>query len=65
MYKCYEALRDERHMTNAQVAVETGISPSTFTDWKTGRIRDPRPDKLMKIAKLFHVTLEQLIGEVD
>ena len=63
MYKKYEALRDARHMTNADVARETGIGPSTFTDWKMGKIAAPRIEKLAKIAKLFNVPIEALLGE--
>lgn len=64
MYKDYAALRDARAMTDADVERETGVRRQTLSDWKAGRYT-PKVDKLAKIAKLFHVPLEQLIGEVD
>lgn len=64
MYDDYAALRDARAMTDADVERETGVRRQTLSDWKAGRYT-PKVDKLAKIAKLFHVPLEQLIGEVD
>lgn len=64
MYEDYAALRDARAMTDADVERETGVRRQTLSDWKAGRYT-PKVDKLAKIAKLFHVPLEQLIGEVD
>lgn len=64
MYQKYAALRDERHMTDYQVAKEAGITATALYEWKSGR-STPKVDKLAKIAKLFHVPLEQLIGEVE
>lgn len=37
MYEIYCKLRDERGLKDADVARETGITKSTFSDWKTGR----------------------------
>lgn len=62
MYKNYEKLRDERGMTNSQVAKETGIGENTLSQWKSGR-STPKADKLMKIAKLFGVPMEELLQE--
>lgn len=62
MYQKYAALRDARHMTDADVARETGIIRSTFSDWKMERYT-PKVDKLAKIAKLFNVPIEALLGE--
>lgn len=64
MYKDYAALRDARAMTDADVERETGVRRQTLSDWKAGRYT-PKVDKLAKIAKLFHVPLEQLIEEVE
>lgn len=49
-------------MTDFQVCKETGIAPSIISYWKSGKTT-PKVDKLMKIAKLFGVSLEELIGE--
>lgn len=44
----------------SDVSRETGISYSTFTDWKTGRYT-PKADKMQKIADYFGVTVEYLM----
>lgn len=62
MYANYAALRDERHMTDYQVAKETGIGPATLYEWKSG-LYTPKVDKLAKIAKLFNVPLEALLED--
>lgn len=64
MYKTYEKLRDERGMTNYQVAKETGIGENTLSQWKSGR-SIPKADKLLKIAKLFKVPMETLLEEQE
>ena len=52
MYEKYTALRDEKGVTDYRVASETGITKSTFTDWKNGRSK-PKTDKLAALAKYF------------
>lgn len=44
----------------SDISRETGISYSTFTDWKTGRYT-PKADKMQKIADYFGVTVEYLM----
>lgn len=61
MYKKYVELRNERNFTDYKVSKETGIAKSTFTDWKNGRSK-PKVEKLKKIAELFNVTVDELIG---
>ena len=61
MYQKYVELRDQKGVTDYRVACETGITKSTFTDWKSGR-STPKNDKLEKIAKLFGVTVGELIN---
>jgi transcriptional regulator with XRE-family HTH domain len=53
----------ERDSTTAyRVAKATGITNSTFTEWKKGTYK-PKLDKLQKIADYFDVTLDCLISE--
>lgn len=59
MYDIYCKLRDEKGLKDADVARETGITKSTFSDWKNGR-SEPKDAKLQKIAKLFGVTVEYI-----
>lgn len=59
MYEIYCKLRDSLGYKDSDVARETGITKSTFSDWKSGR-STPKDEKLGKIAKLFGVTIEYL-----
>ena len=60
-YQRFEALLKSHGATVYRVAKATGISNSTFTDWKNGR-STPKADKLRLIADYFGVTLDSLIG---
>lgn len=62
MYKKYAALRDKANVTDYRVASDTGITKSTFTDWKTGRSK-PKFDKLLLLAKYFDVPVEYFAEE--
>ena len=62
MYEKYVALRDSKNITDYKVASDTGITRSTFTDWKSGR-SEPKIDKLKKLADYFGVPLEYFLEE--
>ena len=62
MYAKYAKRRDELNLTDFKVATETGIAPSSISDWKTGRSK-PKLDKLAKIAKVLDVPLEFFLEE--
>lgn len=65
MYKTYARLRDERGMTDYQVAQQTGIPQSSIYDWK--QRSEHRQDAaisavaLAKIARLFDVSIETFL----
>lgn len=60
MYNKYVEFRDERGLTDYKVSLDTGISKSTFTDWKNGRSK-PKIEKLRKIAEYFNVSITEFI----
>ena len=62
MYQKYVELRDKKGVTDYRVSEETGITKSTFTDWKTGRSK-PKFDKLLILAKYFCVPVEYFADE--
>ena len=64
MYEKYTELRDAKGLTDYRVAEDTGITKSTFSDWKTGR-SIPKIDKLAKIAKYFSVPIEFFVEETE
>ena len=59
MYEIYCKLKDERGVKDSDVVKATGITKSTFSDWKSGRSK-PKNDKLQKIADYFGVSLDYL-----
>ena len=60
-YQYFEQLLKMDGSTVYRVSKETGISASTFTDWKNGR-SVPKADKLKKIADYFGVSLDYLLN---
>lgn len=64
MYERYRVLRDERGITDYRVAVETGITKSTFTDWKSGRSA-PKVEKLKILADYFGVSIEYFLEDKE
>lgn len=61
MYEIFEQLLQKHNVKAYQVAKATGITNSTFTDWKNGR-SSPKIDKLQKIADYFGVSVDYLMG---
>lgn len=59
MYEIYCKLRDSKGVKDADVAKATGITKSTFSDWKNGR-SNPKDTKLSKIAEYFGVSVNYL-----
>lgn len=60
LYEKYKALRDKKGVTDYRVSVETGITKSTFTDWKNGR-STPKIEKLKILADYFGVKIEDFL----
>lgn len=60
-YQYFEQLLKMDGSTVYRVSKETGISASTFTDWKNGR-SIPKADKLKKIADYFGVSLDYMMN---
>ena len=68
MYEIYCKLRDERGLKDADVVRQTGITKSTFSDWKSGRSK-PKNEKLQKVipdnTKINNVELKGDILYID
>lgn len=60
-YARFEALLHAHNTTVYRVSKVTGISPSTFSDWKNGR-STPKADKLRRIADFFGISTDSLLG---
>lgn len=63
-YLAFSKLLNEKGVTAYRVAKDTGLNPTTFTDWKKGK-SSPKTDKLQKIADYFGVSLDWLTGGSD
>lgn len=61
MYEIFVQLLQEYGVTTYKVAKETGISQTTFSNWKSGR-SVPKADALEKIADYFNVRIDYLLG---
>lgn len=64
MYEKYVILRDEKNVTDYRVSLDTGITKSTFSDWKSGRSK-PKTDKLKILADYFGVSIEYFMDEKE
>ena len=64
MYERYCQMRDNLNLKDSDVAKHTGITPSTFSDWKKGK-SSPNADKLVKIARFLNTTVEYLVTGED
>lgn len=60
MYERYVELRDKKGVTDYRVSEDTGITRSTFTDWKNGRSK-PKTEKLKILADYFEVSIEYFL----
>lgn len=54
------SLMKENSMNTLDLQRETGISESTFRNWKKGS--QPTADKIITLAKFFNVSVDELLG---
>ncbi len=60
MYEKYVELRNKKGVTDYRVSEDTGITKSTFSDWKSNR-STPKIDKLKVLADYFGVSIEYFL----
>lgn len=63
-YLVYAKLRDSKGYTDYRVAKEIGTTPSTFSDWKSGRCT-PKIEKLKKILHCLDVSDEDVYFYIE
>jgi repressor LexA len=56
-----KSLRNKRGLTQESLANKLNVSPSTYGLWEQGR-RTPEKNMLIKIADLFDVSVDDLLG---
>lgn len=64
MYERYCELRDSKRLKDSDVSKLSGVSKSTFSDWKSGRSA-PKPDKMQKIADALGVPVSYFYDEEE
>lgn len=53
--------RESRNMSQKYVALSVGVSPPMVSQWESG-IKEPSKETLIKLADLFHVTVDYLLN---
>lgn len=64
MYDRYQKLLEKNNVTSYRVSKETGITQTTLSNWKNGKIT-PKTDTLKKIANYFDVTVSYFTDEIE
>ena len=59
-----KSLRVEKKLTQKQVADRIGLAISAVSSYESGT-RYPSYDVLVKLARIFHVTTDYLLGMTD
>ncbi|MDE6260648.1 MAG: helix-turn-helix domain-containing protein [Oscillospiraceae bacterium] len=57
------ALRSERHLTQADVAAQVGLSMRGYQDLELGAT--PRGDTMLAIAEFYEVSIDWLVGRTE
>lgn len=57
-------LRDQRHLTQEELASALGISRAALSHYEKNR-REPDTETLTKVADLFQVSLDYLVGRTN
>ena len=63
-YDKFEKILDIKGIKAAAVAKGTGLTPSVFSDWKSGKSR-PKLDKIQKIARFLNVPIEYFSDDYE
>ena len=64
MYERYQKLLEKNNVTNYRVSKETGITQTTLSNWKTGKIT-PKTNTLKKIANYFGVSVSYFTDDTE
>lgn len=62
-YDKFAALCKQKDVSVSRAAIESGISKSVVSKWKTNKVDVPSPEVLQKIAVYFNMPVSDLLGE--
>lgn len=57
-------LRNEKNLTQQQLAKELNVSGNTIHSWETDK-QEPSMTALLKLSNIFNVSLDYLFGKSD
>ena len=60
----FSSAREKAGMTQNEVAQALGVNQSSVSFWESGR-NQPRAKQMVKLAKLYGVTVDELLREED
>ena len=63
-YPRYAEIRDANGLTDFAVSKASKVPASTISDWKRG-LSQPGVESLIKIARVFGIPVEELVGDVE
>lgn len=58
------ALREDRDLTQTEVAAFLNVGQKTYSDYELGRTRIP-VDSIIALAKLYNVSMDYICGITD
>ena len=64
MYRRIRDLREDRDMTQTQVAKILGMSQTGYSKYETGE-NDIPTQVLITLARFYHTSVDYLLGETD
>ena len=64
MYRRLRELRDERDLTQTEIAKMLGMSQTGYSKYETGE-NDIPTDVLIKLSKLYNTSIDYLLGQTD
>lgn len=62
--KYFKALRESKKLTLREVEKETAISNAYLSQLETGKVKQPSPTNLYKLAQIYDVPYELLMEKV-
>ena len=64
IYKRVRDLREDHDWNQEYVAEKIGITQTTYSKYELGKVNIPL-DMMIKLADLYHVSVDYLIGRTD
>lgn len=64
VYRRIRGLREERNLTQTQLANHLHISQTTYSRYENGRLDIPS-EILLQLADFYHVTTDYILGRSD